>query len=307
MHFNTPPSMTSNDHEAITQSMKIVFLHWGFHAWALYSSVGLLLAYYCYRKGLPLSFRSVLYPFIGDKIYGWQGHFADIFAVVCTVFGVTTSMGFGSAQVNAGLNYLFNIDISNTNQLMVIIIITVLASISVASGLNKGIKLLSEINIFLAVLLLLIVLFAGPTSYLFEAFVQNMGEYLGDFIRLGFNSFVYERSNWFGDWTIFYWAWWISWATFVGLFIARISKGRTIREFVVGVTLVPTVFTLFWMSVFGNSAISLVVNEGITKLNQMISENAAVGLFVFLEHLSCNSNFICYINCHDLHIFNHVM
>lgn len=285
MHYLAPPTAEQNSLEALKEAMKITFFHWGFHAWAIYAIVALILAYFCYRQGLPLTLRSALHPVIGDRIYGWPGHIVDIFAVVGTVFGVATSLGLGANQVNAGLNYLFEIDVSQTNQIFIMAAITLLASISVATGLDKGIKILSEINMGLAILLLLLIFVLGPTVFLLQAYVQNIGAYLSDIVSNTFNLFAYEKKSWIGGWTIFYWGWWLAWAPFVGMFIARISKGRTIREFVLGVMIVPTAFTLLWMTIFGNSAIFQIVDQGFIRLADMINENSAVGLFVFLESL----------------------
>lgn len=285
MHYLAPPTADVNTLAAIKEAMKITFFHWGLHAWAIYAIVALILAYFSYRQGLPLTLRSALHPIIGNRIYGWPGHLVDIFAVVSTVFGVATSLGLGASQVNAGLNYLFSIEISQSNQLLIMLGITLLASISVATGLDKGIKILSEINMGLAVILMLLVFVVGPTVFLLQAYIQNIGSYLSDIVSNTFNLFAYEKKNWIGGWTIFYWGWWLAWAPFVGLFIARISKGRTIKEFVVGVLLVPTAFTLLWMTIFGNSALYQITELGFTRLSDMVNSNAAVALFVFLESL----------------------
>jgi choline/glycine/proline betaine transport protein len=203
---------------------------------------------------------------------------------VSTVFGVATSLGLGATQVNTGFGYLFGIDVSTTNQIIIMTGIIGLAIISVATGLDKGIKILSETNMILAVILLLLVFVLGPTVFLLQAYLQNIGDYLADIVHNTFNLFAYKKTDWIGGWTIFYWGWWLAWAPFVGLFIARISRGRTIREFIVGVMLIPTVFTLFWMTIFGNSAIDLVHNQGVVKLGEMVSQDSSVALFVFLEN-----------------------
>ena len=284
MHYLSPPTAEQGSLAAVKEAMKITFFHWGLHAWAIYAIVALILAYFCYRHKLPLTLRSALHPIIGDRIYGWPGHLVDTFAVVGTVFGVATSLGLGASQVNAGLNYLFSTEVSQINQVLIMVGITALASVSVVTGLDKGIKILSEVNMALAVILLLLIFVLGPTVFLLQAYVQNIGGYLSDIVSNTFNLFAYEKKSWIGGWTIFYWGWWLAWAPFVGLFIARISKGRTIREFVIGVMLVPTAFTLLWMTVFGNSAIALVVDQGVASLAEMIGQNSAVGLFVFLEN-----------------------
>jgi choline/glycine/proline betaine transport protein len=284
MHYLSPPTAQMGTVEAVQEAMKMTFFHWGLHAWAIYAIVALVLAYFSYRHNLPLTLRSALYPLIGDRIYQWPGHLVDVFAVVSTVFGVATSLGLGASQVNAGFGYLFGIDVSTTNQIIIMCVITSLAVISVATGLDKGIKFLSETNMVLAIVLLLLIFVLGPTVFLLQAYLQNIGDYLADIVHNTFNLFAYKKTDWIGGWTIFYWGWWLAWAPFVGLFIARISRGRTIREFIIGVMLIPTVFTLFWMTIFGNSAIDLVHNQGVVALGDMVSKDSSVALFVFLEN-----------------------
>lgn len=285
MHYLEPPTEVGGTVEAARHALEISFFHWGLHAWAIYASVGLMLAYFAYRHKLPLTLRSALYPLIGERIYGWMGHAVDIFAIVGTVFGVATSLGFGVLQVNAGLNYLFGIPIDAFTQVVLIAIITAIASLSVATGLDRGIKFLSQTNLVLAVFLLLLVLVLGPTSTLLKHFVENTGLYLSSLVSKTFNLYAFEpkSSDWLGGWTLLYWAWWISWSPFVGMFIARISRGRTIREFVTGVLLVPTGFTLLWMTAFGNSAIDL-INSGHQALATAIQSDVSVALFKFFEY-----------------------
>ncbi|WP_417656923.1 BCCT family transporter [Pseudidiomarina aestuarii] len=284
MHFLAPPVAETGTTEAAREAMKITFFHWGLHAWAIYAIVALILAFFAYRHGLPLTLRSALYPLIGDRIYGPIGHVVDVFAVIGTVFGVATSLGYGVSQVNSGLGYLFDVPVSTTVQVMLIVGVTLLAIISVTTGLDKGIRRLSELNMGLAVLLLVFILLAGPTVFLLQAFVQNTGSYIADIVGNTFNLFAYEKTDWIGGWTVFYWGWWLSWAPFVGLFIARVSRGRTIREFVSGVLLVPAGFTLMWMTVFGNSAIDLIMNQGASQLAEMVETDVPVALFAFLEN-----------------------
>ncbi len=284
MHFMAPPNADKETLDAVKEAMKTTFFHWGLHAWSIYAIVALILAYFSYRHQLPLTLRSALYPIIGDKIYQWPGHVVDIFAVIGTVFGVATSLGLGASQVNSGLNYLIDLDVNISNQIIIMGIITAFASISVATGLDKGIKILSEVNMVLAVGLLLLIFILGPSVFLLQAYLQNIGAYLSDLVYNTFNLYAYKKTDWFGGWTIFYWGWWLAWAPFVGLFIARISRGRTIREFIVGVMIIPTAFTFFWMTIFGNSAISLVYDQGISELGKLVTENTSVALFVFLEH-----------------------
>ncbi len=284
MHYLAPPTAEAGSVEAVREAMKMTFFHWGFHAWAIYAVVALILAYFSFRHDLPLTLRSALYPLIGDKIHGWAGHTVDTFAVISTIFGIATSLGLGASQINSGLGYLFGVEISNTNQILLMVGIVTLAVLSVVSGLDKGIRRLSELNMVLAIALLVLILILGPTVFLLKAYLQNTGEYISDIVRNTFNLFAYEKTEWLGGWTIFYWGWWLAWAPFVGLFIARISRGRTIREFVMGVLIIPTAFTLLWMTVFGNSAIELVFNQGQVNLGEMVNENTSVALFAFLEY-----------------------
>lgn len=206
--------------------------------------MALILAFFAYRHHLPLTLRSALYPLIGDKIYGPIGHAVDVFAVVGTLFGLATSLGYGALQVNTGLNHMFSsIPVGTTSQVILIAIICALATVSVISGLDKGVKMLSELNLGLAVVLLLFVLLGGSTVFLMQAYVQNVGSYISNIVGLTFNLYAYNKTDWLGGWTILYWGWWLSWAPFVGLFIARVSRGRTIREFILGVLFVPAGFT----------------------------------------------------------------
>lgn len=293
MHYLNPPAGTPETIEAAKEAMKLTFFHWGLHAWGIYAIVGLILAYFSYRHHLPLTLRSALYPLIGDKIYGGWGHAVDIFAIVGTLFGVATTLGFGVLQINAGLQYLFGIEISTNTQVILIIITTCLATISVATGLDKGIKFLSELNLYLALFLLFFVLICGPTIYLLQAYVQNIGSYLSEIVNKTFNLYVYQPTDWLGGWTILYWGWWISWSPFVGIFIARISRGRTIREFLLGAMLIPAGFTLFWITVFGNSAVYMIYQENITEIGSVINTDSSLALFVFLEQLPFTRIFSC--------------
>ena len=284
MHFLNPPLGDGGTPAAAAQAMELTFFHWGIHAWSMYAIVALILAYFAYRHDLPLTLRSSLYPLIGDRIYGPIGALIDIFAVLGTVCGVATSLGLGVLQINSGLAYLFDVPVSSTVQIILVVVTTILATISVVLGLDVGIERLSELNIFLAIALLFGVLLIGPTVYLLQAFVQNTGSYLSELVTKTFNLYTYNPTDWIGGWTIFYWGWWLSWAPFVGLFIARISRGRTIREFVLGAMLGPTLFTLFWMTVFGNSGIDLILNQGVTSLGAAVQADSSVALFKFFEN-----------------------
>lgn len=284
MHYVNPPTGTPETIAAAKESMNITFFHWGLHAWGIYAIVALILAFFSYRHGLPLTLRSALYPIIGERIYGPIGHSVDIFAVIGTVFGVATSLGYGVLQVNSGLNYIFGIPVGLTTQITLIMLVSALAVISVTTGLDKGIRRLSELNMGLAIILLFLVLALGPTVYLLQDFVQNLGSYASGLVQKTFNLYAYKKTDWIGGWTIFYWGWWIAWAPFVGLFIARISRGRTIRDFTMGVLLVPAGFTLMWMSFFGNSALHMIINEHMVSLTQAVSKNASTALFAFFQH-----------------------
>ncbi|EJD6370132.1 BCCT family transporter [Providencia huaxiensis] len=286
MHYLNPPIGDPQTVEAAKDAMRLTFFHWGLHAWAIYAIVALILAFFSYRHGLPLTLRSALYPIIGERIYGPIGHAVDVFAVVGTVFGVATSLGFGVLQVNAGMNHLFGLPVNEMVQVGLIIAFTGLATISVVSGLDKGIRILSELNLGLAFLLLLLVLILGPTVLLLKSFVENTGGYLSEIVTKTFNLYAYEpkSSSWLGGWTLLYWGWWLSWSPFVGMFIARISRGRTIREFVTGVLFVPAGFTLMWMTFFGNTAIDLIKNQGATKLAETVQSDVSLALFEFLTY-----------------------
>ncbi|MDH4570449.1 BCCT family transporter [Pseudomonas sp. BN414] len=283
MHYANPPVGDPNTVAAAREAMKLTFFHWGLHAWAIYAIVALILAFFCFRHDLPLTLRSALYPLIGERIYGPIGHAVDIFAILGTVFGVATSLGYGVLQINSGLNQLFGLPVSVPVQLGLIAGTCALATLSVASGLNKGIKILSELNLLLAVVLLIVVLLLGPTVFLFKTFIQNTGGYLSEIVSKTFNLYAYESSDWIGGWTLLYWGWWLSWSPFVGLFIARISRGRTIRQFVCGVLFVPAGFTLLWMTVFGDSAIHLVLHEGVHGLADTVAQDSSLALFAFLQ------------------------
>ncbi len=283
-HFTSPPTGEGGTVLAARRAMTLTFFHWGLHAWAIYIVVGLALAYFSFRRGLPLTIRSALYPLIGKRINGPIGHAVDIFAVLGTMFGIATSLGLGVLQVNAGFSYLFGIPSSLWVQVALIAVITAMATGSVVSGLDKGIRRLSELNIGIALALLLFVLVTGSTVFLLKAFVQNIGAYLGDVIPRTFSLYAYEPNPWFGEWTLFYWGWWIAWSPFVGMFIARISRGRTIRQFIAGVLLVPVLFTFLWMTVFGNTALQMEM-AGVAPIARVVDENISVALFAMLEHL----------------------
>lgn len=246
---------------ASRMAMAATIYHWGLHPWAIYAILALGLALFSFNKGLPLTIRSVFYPLLGERIWGWPGHVIDILAVLATLFGLATSLGFGASQAAAGLNYLFDVPLGSTTQIVLVVGITAMAMISVVAGLDAGVKRLSEINMILAVLLLLFVIMVGPTLAILSGFFTNLGAYL-EFLPALANPAGREDINFSQGWTAFYWAWWISWSPFVGMFIARVSRGRTVREFIVSVLLVPSLACVLWMTVFGGTAISQLVKDG---------------------------------------------
>ncbi|MDK1684626.1 BCCT family transporter [Acinetobacter terrestris] len=289
MHYVSPPEGAGETIQAAQQSMRVTFFHWGFHAWAIYTVVGLALAYFAYRHNLPLKIRSALYPIIGEKIYGPIGDAVDTFATIGTVFGVATTLGFGVTQINSGLNYLFGIQQTASTQVILIIVVSTMASMSVFLGLDKGIKRLSELNLILVLTLLLFVFFASSSIYLLQTTIQNAGQYVSNLFAMTFNLYAYQPNGWIGGWTIMYWAWWISWSPFVGMFIARVSKGRSIREFIVGVLLIPTGFTLIWMGFMGNAALYSILHEANHSLVVAVQRDSSVALFAFLQSLPFSS------------------
>ena len=284
--------VTEMNEERAALAMRVTYFHWGFHGWAVYVMVGLCLAYFGFRKKLPLTLRSALYPVIGDRIYGPIGHAVDLLAVFGTVFGVATSLGLGVSQMATGLNFLFGVDPGTTTQVILIAIISVVATFSAVSGVGNGIRIISEWNIWLSVVLLAFFLFGGPFQWLMGFFVTAVGDYLWNVIPMGFQTFNEEgAAAWQGGWTIFYWGWWISWAPFVGMFIARISRGRTIREFMLGVMFVPTTIAFFCLCVFGGNAMYLELTAdggvGTAGIAQLIRDwNLPAALYGTIERMT---------------------
>ena len=280
--FGTPLDVIPQSKEAYRLAFSATIFHWGINAWSVYAVIGLSLAFFSYNWKLPLTIRSIFYPLLGDKIWGWQGDLIDIIAVLATLFGLATSLGLGAQQASSGLYYLFGIPNTLLSQSLVIIFITAVAIFSVFRGLDKGVKVLSNINIGLALLLLSFVVIAGPTYKIISAYGGNLVSYFQDLTELS-NWNRSDDQKWYRDWTIFYWAWWISWSPFVGMFIARISKGRTIREFLTVVMFAPLLFCLVWFSSFGEAAI-FQFQEGIGKLSEPVSDISLV-LFYMLDNL----------------------
>lgn len=286
-HFQDNPFLVPGDVPlAERTAMRLTLFHWGLHPWAIYGVMAAGFGYFSYRKGLPLTVRSALFPLIGARIYGPIGHAADILAVFATTVGVATSLGFGAQQVNAGLNYLFGVGLSMPVQLVLIAVITTIAVVSVASGLDRGIKLLSQINIWLAAGLLVFVATMGPTATLVDAFVQNVGDYLQNLTYLSLWTDAYRGSGWRIDWTTFYWAWWISWSPFVGMFIARISRGRTVRELMMGVLITPTLVTFAWLTVMGGTALSEIVAGDPAGILAAVNEDVSLSLYALIDALA---------------------
>ncbi|MEQ8814395.1 MAG: BCCT family transporter [Thalassobaculum sp.] len=267
--------------EARRLGMAATIFHWGLHPWAIYAVVALALGLFSYNKGLPLSFRSIFYPVFGDRVWGWTGHVIDILAVFATLFGLATSLGFGAEQANAGLNHLFGVPVGNTSKVLLITGITAIALVSVVAGLDAGVKRLSEINMVLAALLLVFVVAVGPSMAIATGFFQNLIAY-AEYLPALSNPFGRDDANFSQGWTSFYWAWWISWSPFVGMFIARVSRGRTVREFMICVLLIPSLVSVFWMTAFGGTAIGQIVNDGYQAVNDAALE---LKLFVMLEAL----------------------
>jgi len=261
--------------------MAATIFHWGLHPWAIYAVVALSLALFSYNKGLPLTLRSAFYPIFGDRIWGWPGHVIDILAVLATVFGLATSLGIGAQQASAGLDFLFSLGTSNTVLILLIFVITAIAIVSILRGLDGGVKVLSQINMALAALLLVFIIAIGPTLSILSGFFANLGAYGQNLPALSM-PFGREDSNFVGGWTAFYWAWWISWSPFVGMFIARVSRGRTVREFLIAVLIVPTLLSVLWMTALGGTAISQVVDQGLSTVQDAALE---LKLFEMLTHL----------------------
>jgi glycine betaine transporter len=284
-HYAQPPmGIEPLSTQSAMMSFRYAFLHWGFHPWAIYAIVGLALAYVTFRKKMPCLISSTLYPLFGEKTKGPIGHVIDILALILTVIGVATSLGMGALQVNGGLNTLFNIPNTFNTQVVIIIVITILFLISATTGLDKGIKILSNTNIIIAVLLLLFVFLFGPTVFIIDTFFVSLSGYIQNLLPMSLALSPFEKDPWIGTWTIFYWAWWLSWGPFVGTFIARISKGRTVKEFILGVVILPAIFCCIWFTAFGGTALYFEIFEGADIVAQ-VTNDVTVGLFATLSYL----------------------
>ncbi|MEQ9865924.1 choline transporter [Pectobacterium aroidearum] len=269
--YMMPPEGQGQTMEAARQAMVWTLFHYGLTGWSMYALMGIALGYFSYRYNLPLTIRSALYPIFGKRINGPIGHSVDIAAVLGTIFGIATTLGIGVVQLNYGLKVLFQIPENLTVQASLILLSVIMATVSVTSGVNRGIRFLSELNVLLALGLILFLLFWGDTEFLLNALVLNVGDYINRFTGMTLNSFAFDRpTEWMNSWTLFFWAWWVAWAPFVGLFLARISRGRTIRQFVVGTLIIPFVFTLLWLSIFGNSALYQVIHGNLDFANEVM-------------------------------------
>ena len=290
-HYLGPPLAKKETIAAADEALTFTFYHWGFHPWAIYSVVGLAVAYFGYRRKMPVSLRSAFYPLFGERINGPIGHVIDIFAVIGTLFGVAASLAIGALQISAGLNTVFGVSNSATLQVIVIAVVTGTATVSVVAGLDAGIRRLSMANLVLSLGLLVFLFVMGPTIFMLDSFVQNMGKYVQILLDVGFWTDPYDQaSDWQASWTLAYWGWWLAWAPFVGMFIARVSRGRTIREFVIAVLIVPTLVSFFWFSIAGDTAIQLVHDGNERLVNVLNGENGLdVIFFAFLQEFPFSS------------------
>jgi|TARA_B110000305_G_C19419845_1_gene630246 choline/glycine/proline betaine transport protein len=283
IHFSNPPYGTADSLFAAKNALNISYLHWGFHGWAIYALMGLAIAFFTYNRGLPLGIRWILYPWLGDSLKGPMGHLIDVMAVVATMFGLATTLGLGIKHINSGMHYLFDLENSTDLQVILIIIITLGATLSVVSGLHRGIQVLSKVAAIMAISLMLFMLIAGPTLFILGSTVESTGYYLQNLIATGSWMEVYQGSHWMDTWTFFYWGWWFAWAPFVGLFVARISKGRTIKEFMLGVVLAPTCITITWIAIFGSTALHTEM-FGVGGITEAVNGDISTALFKLLEH-----------------------
>ncbi len=283
-HYITPPFGSGKTAEAAATALQYTFFHWGLHPWAIYTVVGLSLAYFQFRKNLPALISSAFYPLLGHRIYGPLGKTIDILAVFATVFGIATSLGLGTLQIAGGMKSMFGLANTTSVQLVIIAVLTAMYMISAATGLTRGIKLLSNLNIMLAFLLMGLLIALGPTAHIFKALISSVGSYLNNILSMSLRLEPFREDTWIAGWTLFYWAWWIAWAPFVGTFIARISRGRTIREFIIGVLVVPALGTFLWFSAFGGSALYLAHNQGRIALAEQAVQDVTSALFEFLQY-----------------------
>jgi len=284
-HYTDPPYGKPFTIDAANTAMKYTFFHWGLDPWAIYTVIGLALAFFQYNKKLPAAISSAFYPVLGDRIYGPIGKTIDVLSIFATVFGIATSLGLGAMQVTAGMHDIFGIPNTLLIDLIVVAVATVLFIISINTGLERGIQYLSNAAMILSFVILLFVFVLGPTLTIIKVFFNTTGLYLSDFLRMSLRLNPFQKDEWIASWTLFYWAWWIAWAPFVGMFIARVSKGRTIREFVIGVLIFPTLGTCLWMSIFGGSALKIIQTAHDHHLATYIVKNVSLSIFTFFDQL----------------------
>jgi glycine betaine transporter len=286
-HMSSPPAGTAEPgtREAAQVGMEYSYFHWAFHPWAIYAIMGLALAYFCFRKGMPNLISTAFYPLLGERVYGPIGKTIDILAIFATLFGSATSLGLGALQINQGLEAVFGIGGQNAVGLAIVVIaiLTLAFILSAISGVHRGIQWIANANMVLAVFLVVFVFVVGPTVFILRTFTESLGDYLFNLIPMSFRAGAYSDADFVSSWTVFYWAWWISWAPFVGTFIARISRGRTIREFVFGVILAPSVVSFVWFAVFGGTAINLQLSGAVNNLADTAASNQPGALFLTLE------------------------
>lgn len=281
--FLNPPRLAGEDPALIAQeAINFSFLHHGIHGWAIYSVVGLSLAYFTFNRKMPLTLRSVFYPILGNRIYGWMGDVIDIMAVITTLFGLATTIGFGVGQINSGFTHVFGVPSSLFYQIIIILGVTAAATLSAFSGVNKGVQMLSKLNVRVAMIIFLLVLILGPTTFIFRSYIQNLGSYLTHFVEMSTWTESLQGTDWQKMRTIMYWGWWISWSPFVGTFIARISKGRTIKEFILCVLILPALVTFLWFSAFGGTTMRDIL-LGDTAMIAAVNDNISTALYVFFD------------------------
>lgn len=282
-HYMSPPIGAGETAEAAGVAMRYTFFHWGLHAWAIFALCGLALAYFQFRKGKPGLISSVFYPILGEKVNGPIGKTIDILAVFATIFGLGTSLGLGTQQINSGLEFLYGVPNTPAVNIAIIVVITAIFTAAAVLGIEKAISVIAKLTVYAAIAIMIFLFVLGPTRFILNSFTETMGSYLGELVKMSLWTDSVEQKGWAGGWTIFYWAWWIAWGPFVGQFIARISRGRTIKEFVMGVLLVPTLFSFIWLSVFGSTGLYLEMFQG-ANLSEAISNDMAVALFVTLAN-----------------------
>jgi len=281
--FINPPRLEGHEPAVIAQeAINFSFLHHGIHGWAIYSLVGLCLAYFTYNRKMPLTLRSAFYPLLGDRVNGWMGDLVDIMAVLTTIFGLATTIGFGVGQINAGFSAVFDAPSTLTYQIIIIIAVTGIATLSAFSGVNKGVRLLSLLNVRVAITIFSIILLLGPTAFIFKAYIQNIGSYLTNFVEMSTYTETYRQTEWQKIRTIMYWGWWISWSPFVGTFIARVSRGRTIKEFILCVLILPAAVTFLWFSAFGGITMNDIL-LGDTAMINAVNDDISTAIYVFFE------------------------